>query len=230
MNKILLFSLLTFLLNPIDRNDSYIEKEVSNLNELVKNGKFENGFILVKGDTIRTEILRFKRRKNINTYLFCVTKDNANSLKAYTASQIEGYAIGNDVYLTHSEGEVHFFIRLLKSGKAILFERDGIPSDNRFCYYIKLPNYANCFTICPDGQNVEFTILPPSNTSNSSNSSDNTRGIISIDSKNIPERFKLFVSTYLGDCIRLRNMVQSNFYTINDIPTIIDIYNKCADK
>jgi hypothetical protein len=221
MNIILLFSLLTFFLNPLDQNDSYIEKEVSNLNEQVKNGKFENGFILVKGDTIKTEILRFKRRKNKNSYLFCVAKVNADSLKVYTARQIEGYAIGNDTYRSQPAGETRFFIRLLKSGKATLFERDGIPSDRRFLYYMKLPKYANFFIICPDGQNVEATIIPPNKES---------AGMISIDSKNIPEKFKMFVSTYLGDCVSLRNMVQSNFYSINDIPTIIDIYNKCADK
>ena len=96
-----------------------------------------------------------------------------------------------------------------------------IPSDRRFLYYIKLPKHANYFIIYPDGQNVATTIIPPDKES---------AGMISIDSNNIPEKFKMFVSIYLGDCISLRNMVQSNFYTINDIPTIIDIYNKCADK
>lgn len=221
MNIILLFSFLTFLLNPVDQNDSYIEKEVSSINELVKNGKFENGFILVKGDTIRTEILRFKRRKIKNSYLFCVTKDHADSLKVYSARQIEGYGIGNDTYKSQSSKDTHFFIRLLKSGKATLFERDRIPSDERFIYYIKLPKYANCFIICPDERNLKFSTEAPDKDS---------PGKISIDSNNIPEKFKMFVSAYLSDCINLRNMVQSNFYTINDIPTIIDIYNKCSDK
>jgi len=222
MNKLLLFSFLAFLLNPIDKNDSYIEKEVSNLSELIKNGKFEKGYILMKGDTIRTEILRFNRRKSINSFLFCVAKDRTDSTKIYTARQIEGYSIGNEIFMSQTSENANFFIRLNKVGKATLFERIGIPSDRRFLYFIKLPNYSHYFVICPEEQNIS--------TSTMGGYGKNSPPRDIYNSKNINEKFKIFASTYLGDCMTLRNMVQSEFYTINDIPTIIDKYNKCNDK
>jgi len=225
MNKLLLFSFLAFFLNTIDKNESYITKEVSNLKELIKNGKFEEGFILLNGDTIKTEILRFSRRKNKNAFLFCITKSKTDSIKVYTARQISGYTIGKESFNRHISGDSQYFIHLNKTGKVILFERDGIPSDTRFLYYIKLPKYQNCFVICPNEQNISVTTIVGHTNGNST-----TPSLDIYNSKNINKRFEIFVSTYLGDCIALKNMVQSEFYSINDIPTIIDKYNNCDDE
>jgi hypothetical protein len=216
---ILLFFAL--LINTRDSNDIYIDKETSNIIQLTKNGNFEKGFIVENGDTIKTNILKFNKRKKINPYLFCLTKDSTEILKVYTARQIDGYVVGKEVYKSQSSGDNRFFIKLLTNGKANLFERYGIPSDRRFLYYLQLPKYTDYFIICPDGQNVNATIIPPDKDS---------PGILSVDSKNIPEKFKLFVTNYLGDCVIVNNMVQSDFYTINDIPLIVEKYNECKNE
>ncbi|MGE0076698.1 MAG: hypothetical protein AB7S48_02460 [Bacteroidales bacterium] len=217
------YFLLSFalLFNTKDSNDIYIENETSNIIQLTKNGNFEKGFIVENGDTIETNILKFNKQKKINPYLFCVTKDSAEVLKIYTARQIDGYAIGNEVYKSQSSCDNHFFIKLLANGKVCLFERYGIPSDRRFLYYIQLPKFTDYFIICPDGQNVNATIVPPDKYS---------PGIVNIDSKSIPEKFKLFVKNYLGDCVIVSNRVQSDFYTINDIPLIVEKYNECKNE
>lgn len=225
MLKIFLFAIFPFLLSTIDKNDNYINKQVSNLNELIKKGgKFERGYLLIKGDTIQTEVLRFSKGKNLNPYLFCITKDKIDSIKVYTARQIEGYAIGQDIYKTNHNGDSYFFIHLCRFGKAILFERYEIPSDGRFLYYIKLPKYQNSFVICPNEQNITVTSI-----GGYSNGNSFTPPVDIYKSKNVTERFKIFVTTFLNDCEPLCNMVQSDYYTINDIPKIIDKYNNCVE-
>jgi len=225
MFKLIFFALFTSLISTNDKNDFYIEKELTHLKELIKNGKFENGFILVKGDTIQTEILRFNRRKNLNPYLFCITKDKTDSIRVYTAHQIDEYNIGQDHYKSYHSENSYFFIHLYRFGKAILFERYEIPSDGRFLYYIKLPNYQNCFVICPNEQNITITSIGGYTEGNNP-----VPPVEIYNSKKIVEKFKLFVVNYMGDCTSLCNMVQSNYYTINDIPLIIDKYNTCANE
>jgi len=53
--------------------------------------------------------------------------------------------------------------------------------------------------------------------------------VLYVASKGINEKFKIFVSIYLSDCYQIKNMVNSEFYTIKDIPIIIETYNNCLN-
>jgi hypothetical protein len=223
MIKILILILFTFQQNPGNENDKYIVKELSNLNELIIHGKFEMGCIIVKGDTIKTQILRFAKRKNRDSYLFCVIKNDADSFKVYTAKQIEGYIIGNELFKTHvSKGDT-FFIRMEKKGRAILYERIGLPSDDRFLYYIQLPDYNIYFVICPNEQSVTLAPIIGHTTSTTTSNFD------SYYTDNTNQKFKIFVNKFLGDCLSLTNLVQTEFFTIVDLPGVIETYNKCFE-
>lgn len=48
-------------------------------------------------------------------------------------------------------------------------------------------------------------------------------------SAEIDKRFKAFVSHYMGDCQALVNMVNAGFYSINDVPSVVEVYNACFE-
>jgi hypothetical protein len=221
MFNFLLIFLFTFHQNPGSENDRYIAKELTNLNQLMLKGKFEDGWVIIKGDTIKTRILRFVAAKTRNSYLFCVTKNRTDSFEVYTAKQINGYIIGDDTFKTHISNGETFFIRMVKKGKAILFERGRIPGDDRFLYYIQLPNYQTYFVICPDEQSVKLIPIF------GSVGSPTIRIDYYYKSDENNQKFKLFVNKFLGDCSTLKNLVQSDFYTMNDLPSVIETYNNC---
>jgi len=220
-------SLFLFILYPIiaSDNDKYVENEISNINKLLESGTFVNGLIYFQNDTLETELLYFKRKAKINFYLFCVSRNGNDSIKVYRASEINGYKIQDEIYIKHiSDGE-HFFIKNIKSGKINLFERKGLPSDNRFLYFLKFPNTNNYYVINPDANNTTVTESPESRQSGST-----SRGTVTYyTSKGIDLKFKAFITRYLGDCERVVNMVNTDFYTINDIPIIVESYNNCFD-
>jgi hypothetical protein len=203
-------------------NDIYIQKATARPDKLIKCGKFEPGQIFVEGKTITTQILKFNKSKDKNSFLFCVTKNESDSLKIYTAKQIDGYSVGTVNYRKHISNDAHFFIRLVKNGRAILYERDAIPSDDRNLFYLKLEKYKDYFILAPSNDQVNIVYMPnPENNSHTSFYYSNP------DNKN--DKFKLFIKTYLTDCEELNLLIASNYYSLFDIPLIIDKYNNCTN-
>ncbi len=76
----------------------------------------------------------------------------------------------------------------------------------------------------PLTDNVSEYTLPNSRHSESSGAS-----VTHYQTKGIERTFKMFISSYLGDCVRVTNMVNAGYYTINDIPNIVEVYNSCFE-
>ena len=217
-----LFLFLLFLFTSYENeNDQYIQKVTSNPDKLINYGQFEKGYIITHGDTINTEILKFIKRKEKNSFLFCVTKNKTDSIKILTAKQIDGYFVGNEIFRNHISKDAHFFIRLIKTGRAVLYERAAIPSDNRFVYYLKLPAYNDFFILAPEHDKITFISLPL------------TAGAQGVDflyyqnTDNQNELFKRFINIYMADCVELNSLIVSNNYSVFDLSSIIEIYNHC---
>lgn len=222
MLKILFFILLFYFPLHENENDIFIQKATSKPEKLVKCGKFENGEIYINGDTIVTEILKFNKKKEVYPFLFCVIKNTFDSIQILTAKQIDGYSIGNEIFRKHISQGSQFFIRLRKKGRAILYERAAIPSDNRFIYYIKLPNYNDFFMLAPTHDNIVFINTFPLQPGPGVNQ---FRYYQNPDKQN--EKFKFFISSYMGDCEELNSLIASDYFSIDDIPGIIEKYNNC---
>lgn len=219
--RFFILSLVLLFPSHENENDLYIQKVKSRPDKLIKYGKFEKGYIIKNGDTIKAEILKFCKRKEMNSFLFCLIKNKADSIQILTAKQIEGYSYGNEIYRKHISKDAHFFIRLNKAGRAILYERAAIPSDNRFVYYLKLPEYKDFFILAPEHDKITFISLPLA----SGASGNYFLYYHNTDNQN--EKFKLFIKTYMNDCEGLNMLIASNYFTIFDIPGIIEKYNNC---
>ncbi len=205
-------------------NQKFIKKELM-LKKWLSKATFEPGYIIREKDTVFANILAFKNRDNINSFLFCVSKDKNDSILFFTADEILEYRVGKSIYKRATADKENFFIKQIKSGIVNLYEREPIPSDSKFLYYLKKKNQRGFLEICPDEKNFEI-YENKGNYENSSNNNQNNKELW-IFTKDTPERFKLFVKTYFVGCEKVRNMVNADIYTISDIPSIVESYNQC---
>jgi hypothetical protein len=85
--------------------------------------------------------------------------------------------------------------------------------------YLKFPNEKKFHVINPFEKNINIE------------ESDNSKGnpMLHIKSNEIDELFKKFAEFYFKDCQKVVNMVNSGFYTINDIPAVVQEYNDCYE-
>ncbi len=227
MNRLLLLisSIIISSLQLIGQeNENYIESELSKLNRLIEKGNFTNGFVFFTNDTLETELLTFRGKRKMNYYLFCVARISDDSINVFKPSEILGYEIENVDFITHNSDGEKIFIKQIKKGRLDLYEKPSIPSDNRSLYYIKFPGKSDFCIINPFENNVTEHRLPDSRQSESSGAT-----VTYFQSKGIHQKFKLFISMYMGDCSKVTNMVNSEFYTINDIPSIVETYNNCFE-
>ncbi len=188
----------------------------------MKKGKFVKGFLYLDNDTIETKLLTYSGKRKLNYFLFCVASRTNDSLLIYRPSQIMGYTIAGITYISVHTDKESFFLRQLKTGKVNLFEKLPLPDDSRFLYYLKFPDSEDYYLINPKQNNITEYTLPDSRQPESSG-----KTLTYLKSKGIPEKFKIFISTYLGDCEKVTNMVNADYYTIRDIPNIIEVYNDC---
>jgi hypothetical protein len=202
-------------------NQKYIKKEMI-MKKWLPKASFEPGYIIKQKDTVYTDILLFKNRDKMNSFLFCVAKDKNDSIRFYNADEIMEYRVGKFIYKKATADKENFFIKQIKTGIVNLYERVPIPSDSKFLYYLKKKNQRGYFEICPDESNF-FIYENNSQDQNQNERMNETR----IFTNNNDERFKLFVTTYFTGCEKVRNMVNADIYTISDIPSIVESYNQC---
>lgn len=217
---LLLFSCLVYS----QINSQYIQKEIQNKKKWISKAKFETGYIITNSvDTLALELLVFKRKYRKFNYLFCVAKISPDSFSIHTAENIFEYKVGKSIYKSLHEKNECFFILELGTGQVSLYQRDAIPSDDKFKYFLRRENQNNYFQICPNESSFKLMDSSESNTERNQPLSDR----VFFQSDNSAERFKLFVKLYFDDCEKVLNGVKSDFYTIYDIPSIVNIYNHC---
>lgn len=230
MKRFLITLGLTILLiasSQSQENAKYVKKELSKLSKLMQKGKFVDGTIYTPKDTSRVKILKFKGSKKRNYHLFCVCKHN-NSIAIYKPDQLSAYRIDEVLFISRKTGKESIFLKQVKQGEIDLYEKPSIPSDNRFLYYLKLPNEQKLFIINPDENNVTMYDNHENGTSDESKNSSDFR--IIYKTAGIHQQFKAFVRIYLETCPQVVNMVNAEFYTINHIPSIVETYNNCSGE
>lgn len=193
--------------------------EVADLEKIMRKAGFEQGYVYYGNDSVASEILVYRRKHAAYSYRFCIVKLPGDSIVVHTAGSIEGYQIGNKKFIKHISHGESFFIEERAKGRVGLYARDGIPSDNRFLYYLKFPDERGYLIISPHDKNISVS------------DSGDSRGAPSMifRSAEIDKRFKAFVSHYMGDCQALVNMVNAGFYSINDVPSVVEVYNACFE-
>ena len=201
--------------------ESYVNQELNKLDDFLEKYDFIEGEVYFNEDTIKADILNFKRKDKRNTYIFCVIKTADDSIKTYAAKQILGYKVQEEVYVKHVVNSEHFFINEIISGKVYLYKRPPIPSDSRFLYYLKKDNNPFLYTINPNANNIKTYKLPNPH-GGSANSTENY-----YEDQGINRKFEEFISVYMWDCLSIKNKVLTRFYTIDDIVSIVNSYNRC---
>ena len=222
--RTIFYSLLTLLFHslPAQKNEIYLIDELSNMEKLLDKGKFVNGEILLNSDVLKSEIFVFKGRKKKNNYLICVARFGADSTVVYRPFEIEGYRINEDYFKAHQSASEKFFIKELKTGFINLYNKIPIPSDGRDLYYLKFPDNSDYVVLDPFLDKFTMQQIP---NSDSEGSTKSNKMMVKYNLQGL--KFKVFVSQYMGNCEKVTNMVKSEFYTINDVPSIVDTYNSC---
>jgi len=176
-----------------------------------------------QGQKTWCDIYRSKRLKQKNNFLFTIVREDGQTT-VLTAYDIQGYWNGEALYKsyrTEREGmSATFFIKEVCKGKIELYEREAIASDLRFLYYMKFDGQDHLFVLDPFAQNVkieDFSAISKAN--------DAFGGFAVFTTKNLPEKFISFCMKYLYACPAVVNKVRSGFYTMHDLPDIVDEYN-----
>lgn len=226
MNKSLIFLTTLFIsffnLHAKNTFDSIPSYEL--LQKLIKKGTFEDGQIYTATDTQSVKILKFKGAYKTNNFKYCITVNDSGTTRAYSAFELLGYKVKDEVFRKHFADKHSFFIKKTITGKACLYEKEKLTGEDSFLYYIQLPGYDQFFVINPFGGNIENQ----ANDENLQYSVDKNKTYIKAVTNNIPQKFKLFIEAYFYECKQVVNMVKNEFYTINDIPSIIRTYNSCS--
>lgn len=221
--RIVLLFLLMLFANPIKAqlNENKVKKELGNLEVLIQKGRFEEGRLFTKDDTIAMKFLVFNKAKRANNFLFCIAKTRKGDIVVYRPREIRGFSIRNEVYFSHQTAGEYYFVKQLTTGKVHLYERHAVPSDNRNLYYLKFPHEKDYIVIDVRAEdivssesqlNMFFSGLAPGST------------VSNTESKN---KFKQFTTLYFGDCKAVVNAVNADFYSIADIQAIVETYNEC---
>jgi len=213
------------LLSISQLNETYVNKELQNLATYVDKGKFYNGYIYTGSDSTACMILKFRGSKKRNHYLFCIAKVN-DSIKTYTSDDITGYTFNGARYISHKAQSYTCFLKQVKHGMIDLYEKVSIPDEPRFLYYLQFENSEHYFILDPFENNVKIHATQGTSTDGGKSG---LPSITYFESKGIDEKFKSFVANNLRFCPEVVNMVNSDFYTINDIPNIVEAYNNCFD-
>jgi hypothetical protein len=216
---LVLYSIHLFVLGqPIKE---YLANNAPPIEVLIEKATFAHGTVYFEKDSLQGDLLVFRRKYKNEAYLYCVLKDQMGYFR-YSAYQIEGYRIENDLFIKHKASEGSFFIHQIRKGVVDLYECDGVPGNYRFQYYLNFNQMKNLVIISPHENDINVF-----KAGESSNSSAITPSGIQFTSNNIDEKFKAFISIYMGDCRRLKNMIEDGLLSINNIPDVVEVYNKC---
>ena len=139
--------------NQPDLNQQYIDEMICKFKSKIKNiddCNFIDGYIIKNRDTIDCKIFRKTRKSNLDSYLFVMVKVNNDSIQFFTSQQIDGYSVKNEVYKKHISSDGNsFFIKRIKTGKATMYERESIPSDLKFVYYLTFKSDNKFYYFAP---------------------------------------------------------------------------------
>lgn len=213
----ILTSLAFCLLNAVSGHGTAAPDQPEDLGKILKNATYGSGCIYIAGDSTRCEILIYRKREKLNSYLYCIVKQPDGKVAVYTPAEIDGYSIGRERFIKHQSSGKNYFIQLVRTGRVDLYKRGAVPYDLNYLYYLKIPGERNLLVINPQSNEVTLS---------DSRDSRDTRMMI-YRSKQTDDKFKSFISAYLGDCEKIVNAVNSGFYTVYDIPAVVDEYNHC---
>ncbi|MDB4297819.1 hypothetical protein N9901_03615 [Flavobacteriaceae bacterium] len=137
------------------------QKELKKIEKLSKKGNFEQGFIIIKQDTIQTNILiNSKKKYNL---MYCITKDSNGIQKTYLPENIRGYYTKTDIYARHKTDQRYHFIKKIETGKIDLFEKSYIPLSPELKFYLKFKNSYNLYSLTPYDNSIEEYNAPTRN-------------------------------------------------------------------
>jgi len=188
------------------------------LKKILKKAKYESGYIIQGNDTISSDILVYRKRNSGYSFNYCIVKTQNDSIRILTPQDIIAYSVNNQKFISHMAGGYYYFIEQMKEGRVNLYYRGSIKNDNRVLYYLKFPSYNYYLVLSPLEKSISVKA-----------SMENKNNRMMVLKTNVDLKFKKFVELYFRDCLKVVNMVSSNYYTINDIPSIVEAYNNCFD-
>jgi len=198
-----------------------INKRIKKLGVL-KDSYFYKGYVIKNNDTLQCRIYLRKGKVSDDSYFFVITKNDKDSLVYYSANDIDGYYVNNIYFKKYTSKGETIFIRLVKKGAINLYEKSATPNNNEFTYYLFMPD-GKVYSIEPFTENI-LDIYREGHLAN------RPEGLLSTKTKKLDEKFKNSFSKILKDCPSAVYLISSEFYGINDIEPIVELYNKCKNE
>ena len=199
-------------------NDLYFLNKQKTFDKWSKNLKFIEGEIYIKSDVQSIQIIEFKGKEKKNYSLFCVVKYSEDSIVFFNSKDIDGFRFKEEHYQTSALMDESFFMHQVSFGKVTLFEKKNIPSDSRYLFFLKKNNKHVYYLLNPIESNITFLYTRTSATGNR---------LVEVETKMLNESFKKFVNMQMGDCLEVRNYARSEFYRMEDLAFLTDIYTDC---
>jgi hypothetical protein len=206
--------------NKRDLNQAYINSETSAIKTL-NDSYFEVGYVLKGSDTLACEIYLPKHKMNDDFFLFIIARMPNDSNYVFSPKDISGYTVNGMTMRAHrsavSGDTNYFFIKMIEKGDITLYERTAVPSDNEYMYYFEKQGTNELQYIAPYKENIAYRLETYSKNSPMLSKYNNVDEAL----------LKAALSEYLKDCKTICHKLTSNFYTVDDVKTIIRDYNKC---
>jgi hypothetical protein len=168
--------------------------------------------------------LAFPKKSNKDYFLFYLSKDCKDFIQIYRPSEIIGYFRNQKNFISHHAGKAYFFIEQIEMNTIELYERITVPYDRSFLYYVELKNSPNYFVVDPFTGNISEQIAPLKRTESYS------IPLIHSKTDGVYEKFKMLIASYLKACDEAQNLVNSEFYSMSDLPARLNYTTSAGNK
>ena len=209
--------------NKKDLNQVFVNTTTAKIKS-IDNNRFEEGYIIRSGDTIRCRIYLPKHKLNEDNYVYIIARLSDDKNYILTPKDISGYGLNNIAMIAHrsivSADTSYFFIKQIEKGGITLYDRVEIPSDHEFTYYLKKTGDNSLLYFAPNKKSDVYL---------QERYNKNGEMVSKYSGPNV-EQFKKVFAEYLKDCEAIHNKILSGFYGINDLETIIREYNSCKKQ
>ncbi|MGL1885686.1 MAG: hypothetical protein OCD76_04150 [Reichenbachiella sp.] len=124
MNLILIILLtISSIFTEPNENEIFIKHSLLEMDKYLSKYDFEDGELYFDNHTDQVQLLKFGKRHKTNTFLYCISKDDNDSIIVYSSKDIIGYRIEQEYYVKRTYQGHSFFMHQLERGKLICIKR-----------------------------------------------------------------------------------------------------------
>lgn len=153
-------------------------------------------------DTISCTFIKYKKKESYKEFLDLIIQDSIGDQSRLNPEDILSYYRNGQLFIVQkSENAERVFIKVLEKGRMELYEALDANDYSNSILYLKYSNQSIYYLYSPENGG-----LFSSQITNQPKSSSEINALVT---KNIDESFKSNINKVFGDCVSLRNKIQS---------------------